>query len=72
MIEFYTVRTKVKTQIDESAVEVVVYNSTTKTGKQVTRYGVKAVDTDGTKLTKFISKAVSEELIAQGEPVSTN
>ena len=70
MIEFYNVRTKTKTQIDESEVEVVVYNNTTKTGKKVTRYGVKAVDSDGTKLTKFISQNTAAELKKAGVPVS--
>ena len=70
MIEFYNVRTKTKTQIDESEVEVVVYNNTTKTGKKVTRYGVKAVDSDGTKLTKFISQHTAAELKKAGVPVS--
>ena len=70
MIEFYNVRSKTKTQIDESGVEVVVYNNTTKTGKKVTRYGVKAVDADGTKLTKFISQTTAAELKKAGVPVS--
>ncbi len=70
MIEFYNVRSKTKTQIDESDVEVVVYNNTTKTGKKVTRYGVKAVDGDGTKLTKFINQATAAALKKAGVPVS--
>tara|TARA_E500000331_G_C17210722_1_gene693542 strand:+ start:831 stop:1049 length:219 start_codon:yes stop_codon:yes gene_type:complete len=71
MIEFYNVRKKAKVEIDESNVEVVIYNNTTKTGKKVTRYGVKAVDEDGTKLTKFISKVNADELQAAGISVST-
>ena len=71
MIEFYNVRKKAKVNVDESNVEVVIYNNTTKTGKKVTRYGVKAVDEDGTKLTKFISKAVAEELQAAGVSART-
>ena len=71
MIEFYNVRKKTKVSIEESNVEVVVYNNTTKTGKKVTRYGVRAVDEDGTKLTKFISKLNADELKAAGINVST-
>tara|TARA_R110001592_G_scaffold185937_1_gene430155 strand:- start:398 stop:589 length:192 start_codon:yes stop_codon:yes gene_type:complete len=62
MIEFYNVRKKEKVSIPESQVEVVVYKSTTKTGKKVKRYGVKAVDADGTKLTKFVNEAVYNSL----------
>lgn len=62
MIEFYNVRKKEKVSIPESKVETVVYESTTKTGKKVKRYGVKAVDADGTKLTKFVSAEVYESL----------
>jgi hypothetical protein len=71
MIEFYNVRKKAKVSIEESDVEVVVYNNTTKTGKKVTRYGVRSVDEDGTKLTKFISKVNADELQAAGVNVST-
>jgi len=62
MIEFYNVRKKAKVSISEEDVEKVVYNSTTKTGKTVTRYGIKAVDDDGTKLTKFVSKDTYDSL----------
>lgn len=61
MIEFYNVRKKEKVQKDESEVTTVKYEKVTKTGKKVTRYGLKSVD-DGTKLTKFCSKEVYEQL----------
>lgn len=56
MIEFYNVRKKEKVTVSETEVEKVEYKSTSKKGKEVIRYGVKAVDEDGTKLTKFVSK----------------
>ena len=56
MIEFYNVRKKEKVTVSETEVEKVEYKSTSKKGKEVIRYGVKAVDDDGTKLTKFVSK----------------
>ena len=43
--------------MDRSKVEKKVYEKTTKTGKLSVRYALKAVDEDGTKLTKFCSKA---------------
>ena len=57
MIEFYNVKKKAKVQIAESQVKGHIYEKTTKTGKKSIRYGLKAVDEDGTKLTKFCSKA---------------
>lgn len=57
MIEFYNVRKKEKVQIDESKVTKKSMEKTTKTGKLSIRYSLKAVDDDGTKLTKFCSKA---------------
>ena len=61
-IEFYNVRKKAKVSVSVEDITPVVYNNVTKTGKKTTRYGLKAVDDDGTKLTKFCSKAVYEEL----------
>ncbi len=46
----------------EANVEKKTYERTTKTGKTVTRYGLSAVDEDGTKLTKFCSKEVFDSL----------
>lgn len=57
MIEFYNVKKKKKVSIDEASVTKHSYEKTTKTGKQSIRYALKAVDDDGTKLTKFCSKA---------------
>ena len=62
MIELYNVRKKEKVSIDEGKVARVVYERTTKTGKKVKRYGLKAVDEDGTKLTKFCSKELYDSL----------
>jgi len=56
MIEFYNVKKKEKVQISESSVEKKKYEKETKTGKKSIRYALKAVDDDGTKLTKFCSK----------------
>ena len=57
MIEFYNVKKKKKVKIDQSNVSKHVYEKKTKTGKLSVRYALKAVDEDGTKLTKFCSKA---------------
>jgi len=62
MIEFYNVKKKTKVQISEANVQKKTYERTTKTGKTVTRYGLSAVDEDGTKLTKFCSKEVFDSL----------
>lgn len=61
-IEFYNVKKKAKVQIAAELVEKKEYQTTTKTGKQTTRYAFKAVDEDGTKLTKFCSKADYDNL----------
>lgn len=57
MIEFYNVKKKKKVQVDPSSVTKHAYEKTTKSGKLSIRYALKAVDEDGTKLTKFCSKA---------------
>jgi len=57
MIEFYNVKKKEKVQINEAQVEKHVYERKLKSGKMSKRYAFKAVDEDGTKLTKFCSKA---------------
>ena len=62
MIEFYNVRKKKKVSINEADVKKQSYEKTTKTGKQSIRYAFKAVDEDGTKLTKFCSKADHDKL----------
>ena len=55
-IEFYSVKKKAKVQIDPKNISKVEYKKKTSKGEQV-RYAFKAVDDDGTKLTKFCSKA---------------
>tara|TARA_Y100001938_G_scaffold149483_1_gene236469 strand:- start:4320 stop:4511 length:192 start_codon:yes stop_codon:yes gene_type:complete len=57
MIKFYNVRKRNHVEIEESSVKKEKYEKTTKTGKLSIRYALKAVDDDGTGLTKFCSKA---------------
>lgn len=57
MIEFYNVKKKEKVLISEQKVSKKTYEKTTKSGKLSIRYSLKAVDDDGTKLTKFCTKA---------------
>lgn len=57
MIEFYNVKKKEKVLIEPSEVSKHSYEKTSKAGKLTIRYALKAVDQDGTKLTKFCSKA---------------
>tara|TARA_B100000035_G_scaffold159089_1_gene135648 strand:+ start:216 stop:404 length:189 start_codon:yes stop_codon:yes gene_type:complete len=57
MIQFYNVKKKEKVEIDPSKVTKHAYEKTAKSGKLTIRYALKAVDEDGTKLTKFCSKA---------------
>ena len=56
-IEFYNVKKKARVQIAAELVEKKKYEMVTKGGKQSVRYAFKAGDEDGTKLTKFCSKA---------------
>ena len=56
-VEFYNVKKKTKVQIAAELVEKKTYQMVTKGGNKSTRYALKAVDEDGTKLTKFCSKA---------------
>jgi hypothetical protein len=55
-IEFYNVKKRKKVSINETNVEKVKYDRTLKDGSTQTRYAFKAVDDDGTNLTKFCSK----------------
>lgn len=57
MIEFYNVRTKKKEQIPEDRVEKVKLEKESKNGILRVRYAFKSVSEDGTKLTRFCSKA---------------
>ena len=61
-IQFYNVKKRKKVEIDESDVEKVTYDRELKDGSTQTRYAFKAQDDDGTKLTKFCSKADFEAL----------
>lgn len=57
MIEFYNVRTKKKEKIPEDRIEKVKIEKESKNGKLRIRYAFKSVSEDGTKLTRFCSKA---------------
>tara|TARA_A100001011_G_C13970731_1_gene699157 strand:- start:412 stop:606 length:195 start_codon:yes stop_codon:yes gene_type:complete len=61
-IEFYNVKKRKKVSIDESKIEKVEYNRKLKDGSTQVRYAFKAVDDDGTNLTKFCSKADYDKL----------
>ena len=54
-VEFYNVKKRKKVTVSSSDVKKVTYERDTKSGKTI-RYAVKAVDDDGTNLTKFASK----------------
>lgn len=56
-IEFYNVKKRQKVNISSSKVEKTKYERTLKDGSIQIRYAFKAVDDDGTKLTKFCAKA---------------
>ena len=62
MQELYNVRKKAKVQIDDSKCTKVIYSKKTKSGAIQEHYAVKAVDDDGTNLTKFITKAAYDSL----------
>jgi|TARA_B100000902_G_scaffold321359_1_gene314248 predicted DNA binding CopG/RHH family protein len=57
MIEFYNVKKKTKVKIAEEDVEKVKIEKASKNGNMRVRYAFKAVDDDGTKLTRFCSEA---------------
>lgn len=60
-IEFYNVKKRQKVKIEESAIKKVKYE-TERGGTTQVRYAFKAVDDDGTNLTKFCSKADWEKI----------
>ncbi len=62
MIEFYNAKKKCKVQIDESNVTKKAFEQTLKSGAKKVRYAFQSVDDDGTKLTKFCSKAQYDAL----------
>ena len=55
-MEFYNVKKRASVKVADAKCTKDEFKKKTSKGVQV-RYGVKAVDTDGTKLTKFVSKA---------------
>ena len=55
-IEFYNVKKKAKVKIATAKVKKVTYDRKLSDGKVQTRYAFKAVDDDGTNLTKFCSE----------------
>ena len=55
---FYNVKKKETVSIPVEDIEAVKYKRVTKNGKEVTRYGLRAVDDDGTKLAKFCNNQV--------------
>ena len=65
-IEFYDVRKKAKVQVPESAVRKVTFERQTKSGDTSVRYGFKA-EYEGSKMTKFVSKADWDALDAPVE-----
>jgi hypothetical protein len=65
MVEFYNVKKKQKVSISEADIEKKVYERTLKSGQLSQRYAFKAVDDDGTKLTKFCSKADFDALSSE-------
>ena len=62
MIQFYNVKKKQKVNIDPANVTKHAYEKVSKSGKLTVRYALKAIDEDGTKLTKFCSKADYEDI----------
>lgn len=61
-IEFYNVKKRKKVEINESDVEKTTYDRVSKDGSTQVRFAFKAVDDDGTKLTKFCSKKDYDQL----------
>jgi len=55
--EFYNVKKKAKVSIGEDKITKVKYEKTNNDGSKKVSYAFKAVDDDGTKLTKFASEA---------------
>jgi len=57
MIEFYNVKKKTKVSIPKDQIESVKIEKLSKNGTMRVRYALKAVDDDGTKLTRFCSES---------------
>lgn len=60
-MDFYNVKKRENVKVADAKCTKVVFKKETSKGEQV-RYGVKAVDTDGTKLMKFVSKDTYDKL----------
>ena len=60
-MDFYNVKKREHVKIADKDCEKVIYKRKTATGIQE-RYAAKAVDDDGTKLTKFLSKDAYDKL----------
>ena len=65
MQELYNVKKKAKVRIDDSKCTKVIYSRKTKSGIVQEHYAIKAIDDDGTHLTKFITKAAYDALQIQ-------
>lgn len=63
-IEFYNVKKKKKVKIAAAKIKKVTYDRKLSDGKTQRRYAFKAVDDDGTNLTKFCSEKDWKELAA--------
>lgn len=61
-IEFYNVKKKVRVSIEKDKITKHAYEKVSKNGNLFVRYALKAVDEDGTKLSKFCSKADYENI----------
>ncbi len=67
MVEFYNVKKKAKVEIAEASVTAYKYErELKKSGKMSTRYGLKAVDDDGTNLAKFCNKEEHDRVKSHG------
>ena len=60
-MKFYNVKKRKEVNLPDAQCRKVVYKRKTSKGTQE-RYAVRAKDTDGTNLTKFLSKATFEKL----------
>lgn len=66
-IEFYNVKKRKKVQIQADKVKKKKYERKLKDGSTQVRYAFRAVDNDGTSLTKFCSKSDWEAVKAPVE-----
>ena len=61
LVEFYNVKKKAKVKIDSSKIKKVTYKRKSSKGESLS-YAFKALDDDGTNLTKFCSKVDYDKL----------